>query len=105
MGSRWPERPPVGDPNDPRGFEVLLARYVDWLAVHHYSDAMQVAARPFGADVCRVVRGARRGAPGRGNALDGRALPALRLSLPARDGETSGLQDAAGSADARARIF
>jgi len=44
MGSRWPKRPPVGDPSDPRGFEVLLARYVEWLAVHHYSDAMQVAA-------------------------------------------------------------
>lgn len=34
---RWPERPPVGDPSDPRGFEVLMGRYLEWLAVHHYS--------------------------------------------------------------------
>ncbi len=29
--------PPIGDPNDPRGFEVLFARYCEWLAVHQAS--------------------------------------------------------------------
>src|SRR5690606_13037640 len=42
--SRWPERKPIGDPSDPRGFEPLLARYVDWLAVHHFSRGMQTSA-------------------------------------------------------------
>ncbi|MGH2688674.1 MAG: site-specific tyrosine recombinase XerC, partial [Actinomycetota bacterium] len=34
---RWPQREPIGDPNDPRGFEVLIARYLEWRDVHHYS--------------------------------------------------------------------
>jgi integrase/recombinase XerD len=34
---RWPEREPIGDPNDPRGFEGLIARYLDWRAVRNYS--------------------------------------------------------------------
>jgi len=42
--SRWPERRPIGDPADPRGFEQLLPRYVDWLAVHHFSEGMQESA-------------------------------------------------------------
>ena len=29
--------PPIGDPNDPRGFEVLMRRYLEWRAVHHAS--------------------------------------------------------------------
>ena len=43
--ARWPERVPVGDPNDPRGFEVLVARYVEHLAVHGYAETTQEAAR------------------------------------------------------------
>jgi integrase/recombinase XerD len=42
---RWQPRPPVGDPNDPRGFEALLSRYVEWLGVHHYSPHTEEAAR------------------------------------------------------------
>lgn len=34
---RWPERQPIGDPNDPRSFEVLIARYLEWRDVHNYS--------------------------------------------------------------------
>jgi len=34
---RWPEREPLGDANDPRSFEVLIARYLEWRDVHHYS--------------------------------------------------------------------
>ena len=34
---RWPERQAIGDPNDPRGFEVLFARYLEWRDVHNYS--------------------------------------------------------------------
>ena len=30
-------RPVVGDPNDPRGFERLMAEYLEWLDVHNYS--------------------------------------------------------------------
>jgi len=41
---RWPERAPVGDPNDPRGFEVLMGRYVEHLAVHHYAETTQETA-------------------------------------------------------------
>lgn len=29
--------PPIGDPNNPRGFEVLFRRYCEWLAVHQAS--------------------------------------------------------------------
>ncbi|MGB5880002.1 MAG: site-specific tyrosine recombinase XerC [Thermoanaerobaculia bacterium] len=43
--SRWPERPPVGDPSDPRGFEVLIARYLEWISVHNYSPNTVVSAR------------------------------------------------------------
>ncbi len=43
--TRWPERRPVGDASDPRGFEQLLERYVEWLAVHHFSEGMQISAR------------------------------------------------------------
>jgi integrase/recombinase XerD len=42
---RRPEREPIGDPNDPRGFAVLLARYVEWMAVHHYSESTMGVAR------------------------------------------------------------
>jgi integrase/recombinase XerD len=35
---RWPDRVPAGDPGDPRGFEVLLGRFLEWMAVHHYSE-------------------------------------------------------------------
>jgi len=45
---RWPERAPLddaSDPSDPRGFEVLMARYVEHLAVHHYAETTQEAAR------------------------------------------------------------
>jgi integrase/recombinase XerD len=34
---RWAERRPIGDPNDPRSFEVLIARYLEWRDVHNYS--------------------------------------------------------------------
>ncbi|MGH8222159.1 MAG: site-specific tyrosine recombinase XerC [Woeseiaceae bacterium] len=34
---RWSERPAFGDPDDPRGFPVLLARYLEALAVRHCS--------------------------------------------------------------------
>jgi integrase/recombinase XerD len=43
--SRWPERVPVGDPSDPRGFEVLVGRYLEWLEVHHYSPRTVTTAR------------------------------------------------------------
>ncbi len=34
---RGRDRTPIGDPNDARGFDVLLARYLEWRAVHGYS--------------------------------------------------------------------
>ncbi len=34
---RWPDREPIGDPNDPRSFEVLIDRYLEWRDVHNYS--------------------------------------------------------------------
>lgn len=42
---RPPQRPPVGDASDPRGFEVLIARYLDWMEVHHYSPFTLAAGR------------------------------------------------------------
>jgi len=42
---RWPDRVPAGDPGDPRGFEVLVERYLEWMAVHHYSETTVHAAR------------------------------------------------------------
>lgn len=36
--SRRKSEAPVGDPSDPRGFEVLIRRYVEWRRVHHASD-------------------------------------------------------------------
>ncbi len=35
--SRWPEWEVLGDGGDARGFEVLIARYLEWRDVHHYS--------------------------------------------------------------------
>ena len=34
---RWPDRVPIGDPNDARSFEVMIARYLEWRDVHGYS--------------------------------------------------------------------
>jgi len=36
--ARWPEREPVGDPSDPRGFEVLVRRHLETLAVEGCSE-------------------------------------------------------------------
>lgn len=38
-------RPPVGDPSDPRGFEALIARYLDWMEIHHYAEMTRASAR------------------------------------------------------------
>ena len=50
--ARWPERTPLGDGTDPRGFEVLIARYLEWRDVHHYSQRARTgcesALRSFG---------------------------------------------------------
>jgi integrase/recombinase XerD len=49
---RLVDRAPIGDPNDPRGFMALLARYLDWLTVRGYSPGMlhnaQTLVRFFG---------------------------------------------------------
>ena len=37
---RIADRPPIGDPNDPRGFAALLVRYLEWLTVRGYSPGM-----------------------------------------------------------------
>ena len=34
---RWPARVPIGDPNDARSFEVMIARYLEWRDVRGYS--------------------------------------------------------------------
>ncbi len=34
---RWPDRVPIGDPNDARSFEVMIARYFEWRDVHGYA--------------------------------------------------------------------
>ena len=34
---RWPKKQPIGDPNDARSFEVMIARYFEWRDVHGYS--------------------------------------------------------------------
>lgn len=41
----WPPRAPAGDPDDPRGFETLIARYLESLAVRHCSPGTIVATR------------------------------------------------------------
>lgn len=50
---RWPERAPLGDPDDPRGFEVLIRRHLEALAVRGRSRTTQATAervlRPFAA--------------------------------------------------------
>ena len=42
-----PARQPVGDPNDPRGFEVLIRRYLESLAVRGYSESTQRNGRSY----------------------------------------------------------
>lgn len=37
-------RQPVGDPNDPRGFERLVHEYFEWQAIHNYSPRTMEAA-------------------------------------------------------------
>jgi integrase/recombinase XerD len=34
---RWPERVAIGDPEDPRGFELLVRRYLESRHMHNYS--------------------------------------------------------------------
>jgi integrase/recombinase XerD len=41
----WPARAPVGDPGDPRGFETLVERYLESLAVRHCSPMTIIATR------------------------------------------------------------
>ncbi len=36
---RWPERAVLGDPDDARSFEVLIARHLEWRDVHGYSQS------------------------------------------------------------------
>ncbi len=43
--ARRRSRPPIGDPLDPRGFEVLLGRYLEHLEVKHYSPRTITSAR------------------------------------------------------------
>lgn len=52
MGKRK-HLPPIGDPNDPRGFEVLIRRYEEWCAVHQRS---QETLRAAGAGLRRFGR-------------------------------------------------
>lgn len=42
---RWPERQPLGEPNDPRGFSVLIERFCEWLGVRGFSEQTRVTAR------------------------------------------------------------
>jgi integrase/recombinase XerD len=50
---RWPARSPVGDPDDPRGFPILVARHLEALAVRGRSkttlDSAERVLRPFAA--------------------------------------------------------
>lgn len=45
--SRPVQRRPIGDANDPRGFEVLIARYLESLAVRGYSESTQRNGRSY----------------------------------------------------------
>jgi integrase/recombinase XerD len=36
---RWPQRQPVDNPADPRGFDVLIGRYLEWRDVHNFSQS------------------------------------------------------------------
>ena len=45
MGRPWPERQPVGDPSDPRSFEVLVSRYLEYLQVHNFSPRTVATAK------------------------------------------------------------
>lgn len=42
---RWPEREPLGDPNDRRGFSVLIERFCEWLGIRGFSEQTGVTAR------------------------------------------------------------
>lgn len=50
---RWPKRQPIGDPDDPRGFEALLASYLEWRDVHNYSQRARGTCESSTRDFCR----------------------------------------------------
>ena len=73
---------PVGDPNDPYGMAVLLARFLEWMRVKNYSEETVHLPSLRSQPLHRLGRRTRRGTAQRSHQADPGALPALPVSLP-----------------------